>query len=390
MTSNLKKILSHTAVAVLSCVLTLAVVFFVPRGSDEQSYSKLDELTNLIDNRFIGEADQKAMEDGAAAGIVEALGDRWSYYMTAEEYASYLEAMANSYVGIGVTVQLREDGAGINVTQVTAGGPAEEAGGLPGDTITAVAGQSIAGMTLADITPLIKGEEGTFVTLTLARGDETLELTVQRRQIDTAVATGTMLEGNIGLVRIVNFDARCADETIAAIEELVGQGAEALIFDVRYNPGGYKAELVEILDYLLPEGLLFRSEYYDGSTKDDMSDERCLNMPMAVLINGSSYSAAEFFAAALSEYDFAVTVGSQTSGKGYFQSCFKLSDGSAVNLSVGKYYTPKGVSLAEVGGLTPDIPVEVTDKEAAAIYAGTIDPMEDPQILAAIAALREQ
>ena len=301
-----------------------------------------------------------------------------------------MEAMANSYVGIGVTVQLREDGAGINVTQVTAGGPAEEAGVLPGDTITAVAGQSIAGMTLADITPLIKGEEGTFVTLTLARGDETLELTVQRRQIDTAVATGTMLEGNIGLVRIVNFDSRCADETIAAIEELVGQGAEALIFDVRYNPGGYKAELVEILDYLLPEGLLFRSEYYDGSTKDDMSDERCLNMPMAVLINGSSYSAAEFFAAALSEYDFAVTVGSQTSGKGYFQSCFKLSDGSAVNLSVGKYYTPKGVSLAEVGGLTPDIPVEVTDKEAAAIYAGTIDPMEDPQILAAIAALREQ
>ena len=174
------------------------------------------------------------------------------------------------------------------------------------------------------------------------------------------------------------------------IEDLKTQGARALIFDVRYNPGGYKRELVKLLDYLLPEGLLFHSEYYDGSSSKDWSNKACLDMPMAVLMNGSSYSAAEFFAAALSEYDWAVTVGSQTSGKGYFQTGIQLSDGSAVNLSVGKYYTPKGVSLAEVGGLIPQIPVDVDNKTAAAIYAGTIDPMEDPQILAAMEALKEK
>ena len=196
-----------------------------------------------------------------------------------------------------------------------------------------------------------------------------------------------MLENNIGLVTIVNFDSRCADETIAAMESLLDQGAQKLIFDVRYNPGGYKDELVKVLDYLCPEGLLFRSEYYNGKIEDDMSDAGCLNVPMAVLVNGSSYSAAEFFAAALRDYDKAVIVGEQTCGKGYFQSTFRLKDGSAVGLSIGKYYTPGGVSLADVG-VTPDVTVEVDAETAAKIYSGMLDPMEDPQILAAIDALK--
>lgn len=391
MKNKIMTALSYVAVALAACTVTLMLTQMADlthnAGQLGQEQSKLEELQDLIDDRFIGEVDEDALNDAAANAMIQALGDRWSYYMTAEEYASYLEQMANAYVGIGVTVQLREDGTGIDVTQVTVGGPAEEVGVLAGDMITAVNGQSIAGMALSDVSTLIKGEEGTTVNLTLARGTETLELTVQRRKIETVVASGTMLEGNIGLVRIANFDSRCADETIAVIESLVEQGAQALIFDVRYNPGGYKTELVKLLDYLLPKGLLFRSEYYNGSTSDDQSDEDCLELPMAVLINGSSYSAAEFFAAALEEYNWAVTVGTQTCGKGYFQTSFQLSDGSAVNLSIGKYYTPNGVSLAEVGGLAPDIPVEVDQQTAAAIYAGTIDPMEDPQILAAIAAL---
>jgi carboxyl-terminal processing protease len=264
--------------------------------------------------------------------------------------------MANAYVGVGITVQLDSRGQGITVTQVAAGGPAEEAGVLPGDIITAVDGQSIAGLTLDAVTPLIKGEEGSSVKLTLLRGEETLELSVQRRRIKTVVASGKLLEGNIGLVKITNFDERCFKETVAVIEDLKTQGARALIFDVRYNPGGYKRELVKLLDYLLPEGLLFHSEYYDGSSSKDWSDKACLDMPMAVLMNGSSYSAAEFFAAALSEYDWAVTVGSQTSGKGYFQMTYRLNDGSAVALSTGRYKTPKGVSLEGVG-INPDIPV---------------------------------
>ena len=384
----MKKFLSYALTALLTCALTLSVVFFYARNDDE--YSKLDQLQQIIDYYFVNDPDKGALEDAAADAIVQALGDRWSYYMTAEEYANYIQTMANAYVGIGATVQANAEGLGIDIIQVTKGGPAEEAGILAGDVIIAVNGQDVAGMDVTAVSSMVKGKEGTQVTVTILRGQETLDFTVTRRAIKTEVATGTMLDGNVGLVRIVNFDSRCFDETKAVIEDLLSQGAESLIFDVRFNPGGYKNELVKILDYLLPEGEIFRSENYNGSVSVDKSDAACLEIPMAVLVNGDSYSAAEFFAAALGEYDWAVTVGTQTCGKGYFQNCFKLDDGSAVNISTGKYYTPKGVSLAEVGGLVPDVVVEVEDDVLAGIYYGTLDPMEDPQILAALEALNNQ
>ena len=174
---------------------------------------------------------------------------------------------------------------------------------------------------------------------------------------------------------------------MAAIEALLSQGATSIIFDVRYNPGGYKTELVKLLDYLLPEGDLFHSEDYKGNISVDKSDAKHLDIPMAVIVNGSSYSAAEFFAAALREYDAAVTIGEKTSGKGHFQNTFLLSDGSAVAISTGRYKTPKGVSLEGVG-ITPDVEITVDEETAYYIYAGVLDPMEDPQILAAIDALK--
>jgi carboxyl-terminal processing protease len=196
-----------------------------------------------------------------------------------------------------------------------------------------------------------------------------------------------MLEDKIGLVTIKNFDSRCAEETIAVVEQLLAQGAEGLIFDVRFNPGGYKKELVKILDYLLPEGVLFRSVDYSGKENTEMSDAQCLEMPMAVLINENTYSAAEFFAAALHEYGVAKLVGQPTTGKGHFQSTFKLSDGSAAVISIGKYCTPKGASLTDVG-LTPDVLVEVDEETYAQIYYGELPPETDPQIRAALAALQ--
>jgi carboxyl-terminal processing protease len=227
---------------------------------------------------------------------------------------------------------------------------------------------------------LIQGEENTTVSMTVRRENEEHTFTVTRRTIHTPVVEAQMLEGNIGLIAIANFNSNCATETIAAIEDLRTKGEEKLIFDVRNNPGGYANELVKVLDYLLPEGKLFTTVDYSGKEHTDMSDAACLEMPMAVLVNGNSYSAAEFFAAALAEYDAAVVVGEKTSGKGYFQSTFRLPDGSAVGLSIGKYYTPKGVSLEKVG-ITPDVPVTLDN--------GLIpeDPMQDAQILAAIDAL---
>ena len=164
--------------------------------------------------------------------------------------------------------------------------------------------------------------------------------------------------------------------------------ADKLIVDVRNNPGGYAHELVDVLDHLLPEGELFRTEDYTGKQAVEKSDADCLQLPMAVLVNGNSYSAAEFFAAALSEYEWAEVVGEKTTGKGYYQVTYQFSDGSAVGLSVGKYYTPKGVSLAGVG-ITPDVLVPVDQETANAIYAQTLEPEKDPQIQAAVKKLLE-
>lgn len=382
---NMKKLLrfmSYVLVAALASAATFCVVAFQP-GDD---YDKLSELKSLIDEKFIGEVDWKVAEDNAAAGMVAGLGDRWSYYMTAEGYETHMEQMNNSYVGVGITVTEREDKY-LDILGVTEGGPAEAAGVEPGGIVIRVGEQDISEIGINGATTLIKGEEGTEVTLTIRYGDEEKDFTMTRSYFEVTVAEGQMLEDGIGLVTIENFDSRCADETIEAVEALIAEGATSLIFDVRNNPGGYKHELCKVLDYLLPEGPLFRSEYYDGTTQVDESDASCLDLPMVVLINSESISAAEFFAAAMDEYEAATLVGSQTIGKGYFQQTYRLSDGSAVGLSVGKYTTPNGVSLTDVG-ITPDVAVEVDEELFWQIYYGNVEWQEDPQVLAAMDVLK--
>ena len=379
---KLMKFMSYVLVAALASAVTFAAAN-VPREDN----AKLDELRALVDEKFIGEIDWAAAEDSAAAGMVAGLGDRWSYYMSAERYDSYLEQMNNAYVGVGITVTEREDGY-IDVVEVVKGGPAERAGIEAGDILTHADGIDLATLTMDESTGIIKGEEGTTVHLTIRRGEITWEMDVKREFFEVTVASGQMLTEDIGMVTIENFDGRCADETIDAIESLMDQGAKKLIFDVRNNPGGYKRELCAVLDYLLPEGPLFRSEYYDGTEQVDESDADCLDIPMAVLVNSESISAAEFFAAALDEYEAATVVGTQTIGKGYFQQTYRLSDGSAVGLSVGKYTTPNGVSLTDVG-ITPDVVVEVSEELFWQIYYGNVDWTGDPQVLAAVEVLKK-
>lgn len=380
------RFLTYFFTALMSVMLTLAVLIYSGALNPAQpagGSSKLDVLQALIDERFIGEVDDTAITDEAAAAMVNALGDRWSYYVPASQYAMFQSNQENAYVGVGMTVTAREDQKGIDIQQVTPGGPAEAAGVRAGDVLTAVDDTDITSLDLTTVQGMVRGEEGTQVKLTLLRDGEQVSYTITRQQFQTAVATGEMLPGKIGLVTIENFNTRCADETIAAVEELLDQGAESLIFDVRNNGGGYKNEMVKVLDYLLPEGPLFRSVDYTGHEETDYSDADCLEIPMAVLVNEDSYSAAEFFAAALREYDVATVVGGQTCGKGYFQVTYSLGDGSMVGLSIGKYFTPEGVSLAGVG-ITPDKLVEVDEETYVAIYYDQLEPGEDPQIQAAV------
>ena len=380
MKQKLLRFASYVLVAALATVVTLATVGI-------QTPSKLDRLETLIQEQFVGEADAQAVEDAAAAAMVKATGDRWSYYISAKDYAAHQEQEENAYVGVGITIQQEEDDSGFLIVMITEGGPAQEAGLEVNDLLIAVEDQDVRGMTSDEVRELVRGEEGTSVALTVMRKGEHMTLSVERRRIEETVAEGEMLENGIGLVRIYNFDDRCAQESIAAIEALMAEGAQKLILDVRNNPGGFASELVELLDYLLPEGDLFRSVSYDGKETVDTSDADCLEIPMAVLVNGNSYSAAEFFAAALQEYEAAVVVGEPTVGKGYYQNTIPLGDGSAVALSTGKYYTPKGNSLAETG-VTPDVRVDVDEDTAAEIYYGTRSAAEDPQIQAAVKALK--
>lgn len=382
----IRRTISYIFVAAVASALTL----FIYGSRQTNEFPKLRELKMLLDQRFIGQIDEDYMNDVMASGMVASLDDQWSFYIPADQYQLYEEQHTNSYVGIGVTIQVLENDAGFSVQQVEPNGPAKEGGILPGDVIIGVDGKKVTELGSDAAQNMIAGQEGTKVSITVLRDGQEITMELERRSILMEVASGKMLTDTVGYIQISNFNERCAQETLAIFADLEAQGAKAMIFDVRFNPGGYVSEMVEVLDFLLPEGVLFQTEDYAGRTEKQTSDPACKDIPMAVLINGDSVSAAEFFAAALTEYEYAITVGQPTLGKGYFQQSFVLSDGSAVNLSVGKYFTPKGKSLAEEGGLQPDIFVDADEEMMAKIYSETIAPEEDTQLQTALAALQKE
>ena len=350
--------------------------------------SKTEEIQMYLDEFFIDEYDEETLADGAAAGMIAATGDEWSYYISADQYASYTEQMNNAYVGIGVSILEDQEAGGFRITEVTAGGPADQGGIQVDDLLTHVEGESVLDLGREETVNRVRGEAGSTVTLTLERDGTPYDVTLTRANVEQEVASYWMTDDKIAVITIKNFDAHCAEQSIAAVERAIDEGAKAIVFDVRNNPGGMKTELVELLDRLLPEGPLFRSVDYAGNEEVDESDATCVDLPMAVLVNEESYSAAEFFAAALQEYEAATIVGTQTYGKGNFQSTFQLSDGSAISISIGKYFTPNGVSLTGVG-ITPDVEVDLSDEAFAKLYYGDLPTEEDPQMQAALALFQE-
>lgn len=357
-------------------------------ATQEDYHEKLDEIVALLNEVYVDGYDTDKLGDYLAQAAVAATGDRWSYYVSAEDYDAFVESNENAYVGIGVTVESSDDLTdGVQITKVTPNSPAEQAGIEADDRIYAVEGETVESLGLDETKNRIRGEEGTEVTLTILRGEKKFDVTVKRASVEVEVVKYSMLDGSIGYIKINNFEANSADRTIEAIDALRGQGAKAFVFDLRFNPGGRKDELVRVLDELLPEGPLFRSVDYKGNESVDYSDADCVELPMAVLVNGDSYSAAEFFAAALQEYDWATVVGTKTCGKANYQQTFRLSDGSAVAVSTGHYQTPHGVTLANVG-VTPDEIVEVDNKTYLELYKEAVAVKDDAQLQAAIKAVK--
>ena len=323
------------------------------------------------------DADLHSAVDKGLAAFVYGLGDRWSYYLDGKGYQDTTERRANVYVGVGVTVNSASREEGLLVISVTRDGPADQAGVVAGDVIIAVDGESIAGDARATATDKVKGEVGTKVTLTLLGEDgSTRDAVCTRASLHNASAQGSMLEGNIGWVRLSNFYAGSADSFRQEVDALIGQGAQSLIVDVRGDPGGYVSELEKILDYLLPEGPVFTQKPRWGFQSVYQSDADCVDLPMVVLVDRNSYSAAELLAAQIRESVGAPIVGEVTSGKGYSQITFPLVNGGGVGLSTAAYFTGSGHSL--IGeGIIPD--VELSLPEGTVIGDG-----DDTQLQAAI------
>ena len=374
---------------VLSALLTAGGIFAGAWAVLGREGLSMLEAVAIIRASFVGDYDMGSAANQGLDALITGLGDRWSYYMDAEGYAEQQESRSNAYVGIGVTVTYPEEG-GLLIQSVVEGGPADQAGLKPGERITAVDGAALTAEGGVDGSERIRGAEGTQVVLTVLGTDGTQrQVTVTRRQVEEHPVSFELLEDGTGLVTIKNFNSRCAEESIEAVDTLVEEGAERLIFDVRNNGGGYLNELTELLDHLLPEGTIFRSESKSGWKGSVQSDAECIELPMAVLVNGNTYSAAELFAAELQEMDWAVVVGEPTFGKGFSQQTFPLLNGGAINISTAKYFTGEGVSLIGTG-LTLDREVSLTEEEGAALAAGALPPAEDPQLQAALTLLEEE
>lgn len=355
----------------------------------ENRYAKLRSVSEIVEKYFIADYDETEAVESALAGYVDGLGDYWSTYYTAEETARIAEDNANSYVGIGVTYSTEEE-TRFQIVSVVEGGPADQAGMQAGDTITFVEDVDVSTLEKAsDIAGLVKGERGTVVNLSVDREGERINFSIIRDQIKTYSVSGHMVGDDVGYIAISDFDSDVDEEFLSMLEELTGQGAKAFVFDVRNNPGGYLEVMRAMLDRLLPEGIVITTVDKQGRETPYTSDADCIEAPMAVLVNGSSISAAEFFAAALQEYEVATVVGSKTSGKGYSQQTFLLNDGSSVHISTTRYYTPKGRSLAETG-ISPDLEVDMTDADRQQLLYGRLAEEDDGQLQAAVALVSRQ
>jgi len=375
--------------SVVSALVCLMVVFNAVGGVGRiPALMKYAEALWLIESRYIGEYDEGGLGDAAVGAAVASLGDRWSWYMSAEDYGQYKLREGNQYPGIGITIEpvSEADGGGMRIVDVRKNTPAANAGIEPGMIMLEVAGEDVRTLDAAGVRDIMMRQEGREFEIRL-RGADGNELTVSVRSetIYTPPVEWELLESGVGYISIANFESGAGDGVGQALAELTEAGARGIVFDVRNNPGGKVSELTSCLDAMLPKCVVFVAVDSNGKITETLADAEFVDLPAAVLVNENSYSAAEYFAAALEEHGAARSVGSPTSGKSRSQLTFVLSDGSAVHISTAGYLTPNRVDLQEAGGLRPRIDVPMTEEERALLAAGLLEPGNDPQLRAAVA-----
>ena len=326
---------------------------------------KLAEIDREVRRLFIGEIDNQTLLDSIADGYVRGLGDRYAEYMPAERYVEHIRMTQGRMVGIGVEVMFDNEirGGVIEIMNVTADSPAERAGMLIGDYIYKINGEPVAGLGYAESVNRIKGEEGTDVTLTVLRGGnfQEIEMTVTRAEVRVQTVRYELMQNNTGYIKIREFNQETPNEFKEALDNLERLGAKSFVFDVRNNPGGDLQGITQTLDYLLPEGPIIRIFYKSAREEIFYSDENEITMPMAVLINENTASAAELFCAALKDYEKATLIGVTTFGKGTVQSINRLSDNSALKISSARYAPPFSDNYDGIG-VAPHIEIRLAEE----------------------------
>ena len=318
---------------------------------DRDTLGKIEELLAYMDIYYYEDYDSEAVKTALLKGTLEGLGDPYSVYYRPEEYTSIRTNTAGNYHGIGVGLTQNAETMEVSVVKVYENTPAEEAGLLDGDRILMVGDVDAASMELSLLVEKIRGEEGTKVRLLVFREStgESMEFNVERRNVELSSVSSELLEGKIGYIQISEFHANTAKQFEDQTAALRTQGMEGMIVDLRGNPGGLVTSVVQILDDILPEGLLMYTEDKFGNRNSYSSDERCMDYPLVVLVDGSSASASEIFAGAIKDYGYGTLIGTTTFGKGIVQTIFPLEGGDAVKITTARYFTPEGSNIHGVG-----------------------------------------
>lgn len=352
---------------------------------NEEVHTKLGMLEMYIRSYYLDEIDEKQVEDYLYYGLIAGLGDPYAAYYNEEETQSMMDSSSGNYCGIGAVFSQNLVTGVVTVTKLYEGCPSYEAGLLPEDILYKVDGEEITGQDLTSVVTKIKGEEGTEVTLTMIRGEEEIDFTMKRQMIEVPTIEYELLDEQIGYIMISEFDGVTDEQFIAALTNLQDQGMKSLVIDLRNNGGGSVESVCNIADALLPEGAIVYTEYKGQDREARKSDSDCIELPMAVLINGSSASASEILSGALQDYGKAVIVGTQSYGKGIVQSVFDLQDGTALKLTTAKYYTPNGNDIHGLG-ITPDVEIDLPEELKTEV---TLSKEEDVQLQKAIEVLQQ-
>lgn len=355
-----------------------------------ERYARLEEVRARLTEGYFQEVSEEALMTGALKGMMASVEDPYTFYYTPDEMQKHQQQSGSAYKGVGLLIQNNSDGY-IEVIRVYAGGPADLAGVQVGDLILRVDGAAVSGsgpQTLNEAVALMKGEDESEVMLTVLRDGAQHELAVVRGEVAVSNVSWQLLENQIGYINIFQFTGDDVTGFEAALEGLQTQDVRGLVIDLRNNPGGILDDVVAIADKMLPEGVIVYTQDREGKREDFYSDEACIGLPMTVLINDMSASAAEIFAAAMQDYDRATLVGGKSYGKGIVQTLIQFEeDGAGMQYTSSSYFTPSGENIHGVG-VTPDILVDEEDGYVS--YSGIPDLENDVQLQVAVDVLLKE